>query len=1802
MGEELLYRGERTQVSRQSAPDGDGTVVCKRALGAGAIRRVEHERSILRHLAGIPGVPALAAQQLRQVLVLIDIESEPTGTRLPLGRLVEVARSLAATVAAIHRAGVLHRDITPGNLIVPGAGTPLLVDYDLALPDPAARTGSAPPGEPIGTLGYLPPEQTGRLRLPIDRRSDLYGVGATLYALATGHAPFPGNDPLDLIRDTLVRVPAPPARLPHHLCAIVMRLLEKDPDQRYQSAEALVHDLSRFDAGPDAGWRLGERDFPAVLSGPVHLVGRAAELRLLTSALDRARGGGPAVLVSGPPGVGKSALVAALRAVVTDRGGWFATGKYDQFRTGTGSGGIRRALTHLAGQLLAEPEPELAGHRQRLVAALGPNAATVAAAIPDMGTLLGPVGEAVSDEPGAAPGRLSAAIAGLLRAVAAHHPVVLAIDDLQWASSASLRILDGVISCGPIPGLLIVATYRDQEVDENHPLAPLAARWDRDGETGPPIRLGGLGVDGLAELLGTVLRIPPREAAGLAELIRAASDGNPYASIELLNALRADGLLELAGDGWRWDADAVRGFVARHRVPELLAGRLEQLPEPTRLALTALACLGGDTRPGLLADGLRMPERTLVEHLAPAVAARMITIDRAGWPSAAVRFRHDLILRTAHDGVADDDRDRLQIDLARRLATRDDSRQEAAEQYLAVADKIDAPRERRVAAVLLHEAGRRAAQLTNYSVAEELMACADRLAAAGMADSRIRDAIAVDRHAALYCLGRLGDADDVYRYLRDREPDTLTLAGATVVQINSLAQRGSNAAAAELGLGVLRRLGIVPPRDLSHSVETRLDDLYQWVLDLLAEPAADRREATDPWIIAAGRLINRLLAPAFQQDPLLHAWLVLEAQELWVRHGVCAPFVGTLGAGIAVTIDQRGDYHTGYLLTRHVVAVGRERGYQAETAVARYMHLCLAAPWFEPIEDVAEAALEAREDLVSAGDMQVAGLLSIRLLAMLLDTAETLDEVADELAGFLAFGERTGGNYSVLMMIGYRQLIRALQGRTSAPGSFASPDFEETEYDKAANAFGPSRGTYHTNRALCALIFGDDAELDEHSAAALASSRSLRGFPVSIVAWLSRAISLARRPGATAQFAEARDWLSRRATDCPRNFRPLLRLVDAERAWTLGDRVTAAREFDAALGEVSGRPWHHALLAERAGLFHVTEGLEHAGRILLGEARDAYRRWGAEAKVTALEAAHPFLRTTAAAPADPVVGNRIDLMAVLRASQALSSETTVAGLQARVGDLLSAMTGATDVHLVLQHQETIHWYAATGGRAAPVADPSAEALPLAAIRYVLRTQEPLLVPDATRDDRFARDPYLAGLDACALLVVPVPSHNVARAVLVLENRRQRDVFSTDRLETVRLIAGQLAVSLDNALLHDSLESAVKARTADLAATNRRLADSERRLRSHFEHAAVGQVIHGTDDRIEDANPAFLTMIGTSLAQLAGTKLTDLFATSDRETHRRELGEVISDRLPLISRELSLRCADGSRLAAHVTASAVRDADGNPDHLVSIFQDISARREAEAARDEAHLQLAERNRDLEAANQLKSDLIGMLGHEINNPLAMILGYVDLALTEDDVPDPVQELITNIHRSARRLDTIVHEVLALVSIDAGRLTALPRPIRVADHIAAALSATATTGVAVTCPRELVAAMQPGHFDHILTNLISNAAKYGGGATAIVATMAGHDHATIEVHDEGPGVPADFRSRLFDRFARADRTAGSVSGTGLGLYIVRELAKANGGDVCYRPAPTRGSVFVLTIPLSPADGPGHQSALHAAATAPG
>jgi signal transduction histidine kinase len=225
-------------------------------------------------------------------------------------------------------------------------------------------------------------------------------------------------------------------------------------------------------------------------------------------------------------------------------------------------------------------------------------------------------------------------------------------------------------------------------------------------------------------------------------------------------------------------------------------------------------------------------------------------------------------------------------------------------------------------------------------------------------------------------------------------------------------------------------------------------------------------------------------------------------------------------------------------------------------------------------------------------------------------------------------------------------------------------------------------------------------------------------------------------------------------------------------------------------------------------------------------------------------------------------------------------------------------------------------------------------------------------------------------------------------------------------------------------------------------------------------------------------------------------------------------------------------------------------------------------------------LAARNAELEEANRLKRDLIGMLGHELGNPLAAILGYTEIASdTWSTLAEGMRsKVFDGITRQAHRLDGIVQEVLTMVRSEAGTLHATRAPTPLRGQIAQALANTGAEGVPVTGP-DPAALVDPGQLQQILTNLLSNAGKYGGGATAVRVSHDG-GRVRVAVEDRGPGVPEDFRDRLFERLARAERDAAKVRGTGLGLYIVRNLAQANGADVHHEPNPDGGSVFVLDL----------------------
>jgi diguanylate cyclase (GGDEF)-like protein len=1478
-----LYESDRTRVTRLPPAGGVGSVICKEPLGPDADRRLRHELAILDRLVGVAGMPQLAPVPPRPGAILMEDVggSSLTSIGMPLevGRLITLARELADVVAAMHRAGVVHRDISPANIVIsPAAPLPLLIDFELATTFVDERPGFAHQSEIEGTLPYLAPEQTGRTGRPVDQRADLYALGATLYELATGRPPFGSGDPLRLTHDHLARVPTPPdelnAAISLYLSRVILHLLEKEPDHRYQSAEGLAYDLSRLREAPSgagpAPLPLGERDFPLRLLPPSRLIGREPEIAQLSRALDRALAGeGRGLLVSGASGVGKSALTDELRPMVAAAGGWFVRGKFDRFRRDQDYDGLRQAFRALGRLLLAEPEEEVVRLRGRLLASLGSRAEVVASVLPEFAVLLRLGGAPVPGDPLNAQVRMEQLGPDLLRVIASpRRPIVLVVDDLQWSGPTPLGTFDAMLTGEDLRGVLVVGAYRSDEIDSTQPLAGMLARWDRLGVTPDRIDLHNLPRVGLATLLADMLRLNPAEAASLADAVAPRTDGNPFDTVELINALRRDGALTPGPEGWQWDARTLHRYLGRADVADLLMERIDGMPPRTRSLLEVMACLGGQVDLAVLRIAADLPRGALVDELDDELAPALddgLLIHQPG-DAGSVRFRHDRVQEAVLRRLTADQRRALRLALARRLDAAssfggaDQRRQSgvvAAEAYLGVTDTVGSLAERRHVAEIFREAAAHARLVSNHTMVERFLTASLELVEPP--DIATLVTMETDRQTALYSLGRLDEADEAYKSVK-LCADPLGRTDATCVQISSFTNRGRLQDALALGLELLGDLGypIPPMSTLDDEVERGLPELYLWANDSdeNSHNQADLRrpEIDDPRVLAITKVINRMLVPAFLANQLIMAWLVEQAARLWAEYGPAAALVGALSHIPFVTIGRRGDYRTGYRGVRRILAASEAHGYEPETSQARMLYTLGTGPWFEPLEDNVHHARLAQEGLIQGGDLQNAGYAFVVTTVQPFDYAPSLEAFLVEVDSAIAFAARLGNEQVADLFLGYQAMAGKLRGDPQARARFdESLSAREGDPISVANL--------HLARVTDAMISGDAARLERHAELLRPVLPLLVASYTATPMTLALALSLANRARAApaderkallTDLDRFRDWLAARAEDAPGNFRHLVQLVDAERAWAIGDFRGAATAYDAAQREVAARqrPWHRALITERAARFHLEFGLEFAGHGLLREARRAYELWGAGAMVQRLDDEFPLLRPdrTPMSTRDGSVGDAddmdtatgltprstsittgaIDLLGILDAARSLSSYTNLDLLRAQVVDTLSRMTGATTVHVLLWNDDDERWYLPPhdggDGRGVPIDDPEVRSvLPLSAVRYAERTRQPLLVKDATRDDRFARDPYLAGLDACSLLVVPVLHRGAPQALLVLENRLIRGAFSAERLDVVKLITGQLAVAFDNALVYESLERKVAERTEALNVANERLA-------------------------------------------------------------------------------------------------------------------------------------------------------------------------------------------------------------------------------------------------------------------------------------------------------------------------------------------------------------------------------------------
>ncbi|MES2898820.1 MAG: AAA family ATPase [Pseudomonadota bacterium] len=1478
-------REDEEFVLARAVRDADGArvlMLSARQERQACLARLEREYALRTELDGAWAAPPLALLhgERQMALVLGDCGGAPlrieAGVALALPAVLRNAVAVTQALVQLHRHDLVHKDLRPEHILIdPGrdAVSARLTGFGIA-----ARLRPlphAPEDQISGSLPWMAPEQTGRMNRAIDARSDLYSLGVVMYQMLTGELPFTASDPMQWIHCHVARAPAPPTERcagADPVCSqIVLKLLAKSAEQRYQTAAGLLADLQHCQAALDrdgaiAPFALGSHDGAARLQMPGTLVGRAAQLQLLEEGARHVLAGGAPelVTVAGNAGTGKSALIGALQRSPLLGGALVVAGKFEQQRRDIPYAALAHAFQKMVRQKLGQSEAQLAAWRSALLAALGPNAGLMLNLIPDLKFVIGEAAPPPALSPLEAQGRLHAVFRQFLEALSADGAVLLlCLDDLQWIDPASLNLLAHLVGHPGVRRLMIVGAYRASEVGPDHPLAVTSAAMAHQGAGLRQVQLEALDPACAAELVAAALDCPLAEAAPLAELVYAKTAGNPFFTLQFLTRLAESGLLrfERAAARWHWDAEAIGAKEFSANVVDLMVARLQQLPYHSLDLIKLLACLGHDAPLETIARVAGMTPLETDECLWPA--ARLGLVMRE---PGAYRFAHDRVQEAAYSLIALASLPERHLHIGRLLhgalgAEASDKQVFGVVSHLNRAeDAIADPAELLVLAGLNALAGSRARSAIAYDAARHYFDRAVALTPASAWHDQPEDCFAL--HAGLaeceYLCGNLERANGLFDLLASRARSRLDSARVALMRMALCQVSGYFDRAVSAAMEALALFGVHFPEgeaaiaaalaEEQAAVERNMAG--RAIADLEHEPAS-----TDPEIVIVGHLLADMGSSVFSARPELYALLAVKALNFTLRSGSTETSCMTYSR-YAILLVSGGAIADAFAFSELALRmVDSGSAPTRRSGRLTYVHGAYVHAWRLPMAGSVEVLERAYRACLEAGDLPHAGYAAHIATWNAFESGFVLGEVQQRARLYQGFARQQNNAPLLQLLRCYEQLTLCLQGETGAAGSFDDANFSSADalalMDKAS--FGAARARYHLMRQIAAYTFGQHAEaLAMAELAAAEQSFFLASINESTHHFYHALTLCALYPAAApadqqaylATLQDKQERLRRWATQCPLNFENRYLLLTAEMARLAGADADAMRAYDAAIGaaRAGGFVQHEALACELAAAFQAGRGFARIALAYAGDALQAHARWGAHGKVRDLERRYPALagspeRALHAAPAAAA----LDLEALLRTSQAVATASEAAPLVETLLRIVMETAGAGRGVLLLPDADgemrcVALGYLAQGGVQVEDMECSAQAagLPETLLQFVLRTGQTVLLDDAASASDFAADPYVLATRPRSVLCMRLMNQGVLAGALYLDNALAAGLFTRERLLVLELVASQAVLALDNARLGAAVRAEnLERRRADEAnlAKSRFLADISHEIRT-----------------------------------------------------------------------------------------------------------------------------------------------------------------------------------------------------------------------------------------------------------------------------------------------------------------------------------------------------------------------------------
>ncbi|MGB8691729.1 MAG: AAA family ATPase [Microcoleus sp.] len=1496
--------------------------------------RYRTEYRITRALkeAGVVQVYDLQKYQNTLVMFLEDFGGESLKIlmqqrKFSLKEFLQIAIATTETLGQIHVANIIHKDINPSNIVYnPKTEQLKIIDFGISTQLTRETPTLKNPGILEGTLAYISPEQTGRMNRTLDYRADFYSLGVTFYELLTGKLPFETEDTLELVHCHIARQPVTPQeiepKIPLILSQIVIKLMAKNAENRYQTALGLKHDLENClvqlqATGNIEQFALGKRDITDRFLIPEKLYGRETEVSNLLAAFERvasgrapqppllkgassdsplSRGGAPVpalggvshlsgselMLVAGCSGIGKTAVVNEVHKPIARQQGYFIKGKYDQFQRNIPFSAFVQAFRDLMGQLLSESDAKLQIWKTKILTAVGESGQVLIEVIPELELILGAQHPAIELSGTAAQNRFNLLMQKFVQVfTTAEHPLVMFLDDLQWADSASLKLLQLLME--DRGHLLVLGAYRDNEVSPTHPFMLTVDEIIKSGAVVHTIMLQPLSLADLNQLVADTLNCDLSLAQPLTELVDQKTQGNPFFSTQFLKALYDDGLITFdppqsplskggskrhspltkGGSKGHWQCDIAQARLTHASdVVEFMAAQLQKLPQETQDVLKLAACIGAQFDLDTLAVvSEEIPEKTasalwnsLQEELILPIQEnyKCFIPTEAQFKTDSIsnptyRFLHDRVQQAAYSLIPNDQKPATHLKIGQ-LLLQSSSEMEREEKLFDIVEHLNLGQEliaqaneREALAQLNLKAGQKARNSTAYAAAKVYLEIGIELLTDNCWQSQYELTLNLYVAAAevAYLNADFDGMEQIAAEVLQAAQTILDKVKIYEILINSQTSQSKMLEAIAVARDALVQLGVQLPAEADEvKIDRALQSLARQLQDRRIEELVNLPVMTDLQTQAAMQLLGMLFAPIIQATPSLMPLLSSTMVSLSLQFGNApASTVGYLIHGM-VLCSFLEDVKTGYSFGK--LALNLLDRFNAPEYKCTILNLF--SGYIQHPQEAFRATILTSKDGYMAGmetgDFLNAGYNMTTYFYTNFFCGVELDTLEAEITGYSAAFAQVKQYSAQTYLDMNQQIVQNLRESVNQPDCLIGNAYDETvmlpkhhqDNDLTVIAFA------YIYKLLLAYSFSNYTAAVDHIVQAKQYLMSVSGLIlVPIFHFYAALTHLALFPThpeieqaeILALVETHQTTLHQWAQNAPMNHLHKWYLVEAEKQRVLGNKAEAIDLYDRAISLAQENQFlnEEALANELAANFYLEWSKEKLAEIYMIDAYYCYVQWGATAKVKDLETRYPQLlkaiqagtknTKTTASLTTTGSGNRVDITAVMKASQAISGEILLDKLLSSLMKILIENAGAQRGYLILSSQEQllIEAEGTTDGASVTVLQSilveNCQELSSAIVNYVARTQESVVLDDAVKEGQFTNDPYIQKNQPKSILCVPLINQSQIVSIVYLENNLTAGAFTPERVELLKVLSGQAAISIQNSKLYTEVRESEK---------------------------------------------------------------------------------------------------------------------------------------------------------------------------------------------------------------------------------------------------------------------------------------------------------------------------------------------------------------------------------------------------------